>query len=268
MGLILLIVVIVVVYLKVIKPKKQSGHDSHPESASFQSSSQNNIRQSANHPTRGVNRVPADALINSPYYDKYKNVFDLVWYDGNQAKYKIDWLLESLDMGRELENSGYYVIESIKSGFPYFCETESEYDKLLDKDKPVLRGSVEGILDLALGYGFDETSKHPSKMGYWKQKLIDMASSGNMEAQAALCAAKSNVYKALFSQDELNGFYSKYYNTLVSAAKSGNPYALIGVGQFLTGFASKQRRDLLSQAAKANLSDAWYYLGKAYSSLL
>lgn len=214
-------------------------------------------------PTPGVNRVPADALINSPYYSKYETAFGLIWYDGKQPKYKIDWLLESLNMGRELEDDGYYVLESMRKGLPYFCETEREFDRFsLDGGEPVLKGSVDGILGLIFLYSTGDCA-HPSKLRYWVQTLQEMAISGNFDAQGALCSNSTYVQTA-FTEEERDAFKLKYEKPLHTLADAGNPQAQLAIGKRLTPFGSQESIDWITKAANQGLGDAWYFLGEAY----
>lgn len=191
-----------------------------------------------------------------------------MWYDGKQPKYKIDWLLESLNMGRELEDNGNYVLDSIEANLPYFCETVSEYNFFFDNEKPVTRGSIEGILDLMLQYTSSTKLTHPSKLAYWQEQIKRMASNGNMQAQAALCAAKTNVYKGAFSETDLEEAFNKYHDSLIAAAERGDPQAQLAVGIFLTPYASRRKREMLAKATDADLTDAWYHLGHAFSTLI
>lgn len=211
-------------------------------------------------PTPGVNKIPADALINSPYYQKYKQVFDLIWYDGKQPKYKIDWLLESLDMGRELESQGNYLLDSMNANLPYFCETELEYLLFFDEGKPILIGFVDGIMDMISRYTY--TDIHPSKQKYWKQTLLEMAIAGNLEAQGALCKIPPD--DKAFSDQERSDFKAKYEVALQKLAEEGNPYAQLAVGKYLAPYASEETIDWFTKAANQGLGDAWYYLGNAY----
>ena len=212
---------------------------------------------------------PMDMLLDSPHYSRYESLFNYmraIFHGRNEPGYKFEWLLQSLEMGRELEDGGSYVRESIENDLPYFCETASEYHYFNDDDTPILRGSVQGILDLMLQYSLGAELEHPSKLAYWQQIIREMARSGNMEAQAALCSAKSGAYKSVFPEDEPEQCYNRYYSALLSAAESGNPYAQLAVGEFLTPY--RKRKELLSRATRANLTDAWYQLGKVFSSLI
>lgn len=261
MEILLIIIVVLVFYFLVIRPRKN-----HATTASYQAPASVQQPQTANQPTPGINRCPADALINSPYYSKYKTVFDLVWYDGKQPKYKIDWLIQSLDMGRELENSGYYVIESIKNGLPYFCETEYEFDRFFDSDKPVTLGSIDGMMDICFFYHeANKDHSHPAKRQYWQQRLRELALSGNLEAQGALC---SNFAKTVFSEDEVARFKEKYESSLFSLAESGNAYAQLAVGEFLSPYRSQERIEWLIKAANQGLSNAWFQLSKSYQAIV
>lgn len=257
MEIVLLIIIVVIVYNAVIKRKKNV-------ESNVQRSSTGMRTGKVSVPTPGYNNCPADALINSPYYAQYKATFDYIWYNGQQPKYKIDWLLKSLDMGRELEAGGVYVVESIKKDLPYFCETEVELDRLFESDGPAMKGSVKGILDL--GYFYHEVNKDyflQEKRDYWKHRLIEMAQCGNLEAQAALCANRG-----LFEEEEVNAFKEKYETEIMRLANEGNPYAQLGVGLFLTKYKSREFFSWMEKAAIQGLSDAYYYMGKGYESFI
>ena len=202
---------------------------------------------------------PADILIESKYYEKYKRWFDNIRYSGkNEPAYKYTWLIESLDMGHELEDDGYYVFKSIEDNLPYFCETESEYNQFTRQDKPVLKGSVSSILDVALFY-LHGNEQHPNKAKYWKQKIVEMALCGNYEAQAALCTKMATW---IFGEDEANHFKRDYETTVWKHANDGDAEAQLAVGEFLTPFPSEERVKWLAYAASQGLTDAWYYLAK------
>lgn len=213
-------------------------------------------------PTPGVNRCPADTLINSPYYAEYKTTFGLIWYNGKQPQYKIDWLLYSLNLGRRLENHGTYVVDSMKKDLPYFCETEYEYDLFFNSEKPVMLGSIDGVMDFGLRYGKHNSNySHPAKLEYWRQQLRDAALSGNLEAQGALC-----VRNFLFSEEEIAAFRDEYEADLRRLAAAGNAYAQLAVGKYLSPYMSQESFDWLFKAANQGLSDAWYRISEYYSS--
>ena len=149
-----------------------------------------------------------------------------------------------------------------EKNLPYPCETEEEYEKFFDGSKPVLRGSVHGIVELLSFYMFRE--KNPGKKEYWKQRLSKMAENRDVEAQAVLC---SNYVKHAFSEEELSSFKEKYEANLWLLAESGDAAAQLAVGDFLT----RQpicKIEWLTKAAQQGLSDAWYQLGLAYESMI
>jgi len=206
----------------------------------------------------------AATLLASPYYANYEGLFHFIIQSGKQPKYKIDLLLESLDMGRNL-NAGegeFYVKESIAKNLPYFCETEREFDKFFNSQKPVLRGSVQGVLDMISFYFYSE--KHPSKQRYWQQHLLELARNDNFEAQAALC---TNFVKNTFSEQELARFQDTYKSKLMQLAESGNGGAQLAVGEFLMQ-TPPQKISWLVKSAQQGLSDAWYQLGMTYESMI
>lgn len=211
---------------------------------------------------------PADELANqpdidlhsSPHYSCYRNLFDFISSNSSHPQYKIDWLLESLDMGHELEDNGFYVMDSIRNNLPYFCETESEFDLFFDSRAPVLKGSVEGILQMISFYFYN--LKHPSKRVFWLELLQELAQNGNLEAQAALC---TNRVKNFFSESEASDFKKKYEANLMRLAEAGNAEAQLAVGEFLMPTPPLKIK-WLTKAAQQGLSDAWYQLGEAYGS--
>lgn len=259
-ALLIIIIIVAALYFFFIKPQRD---DDHPQRNNRQPEQHN---RQPEQPTPGINRCPADALINSPYYAKYKTAFDLIWYDRKQPKYKIDWLLQSLNMGHEIETEGYYILESIKAGLPYFCETEREFDAFFNSEKPVTLDSVDGMMDMCFFYHEANSEySHPAKRQYWQQRLRKMALSGNLEAQGALC---SNMAKHNFSESEVAEFKEKYEAELFRRAKSGDAYAQLAVGEFLSPYRSQERIDWLIKAANQGLSDAWFRLSKAYGAMI
>lgn len=261
-----LIFIAAVIYFGVKIANKHKNNTSYSDYTASQKQTQKSAPvQNYRQPTIGVNRVPADALINSRYYTQYKSTFDLIWYNGKQPKYKIDWLLESLELGHKLERSGYYVTESMKAGLPYFCETEREFDYFEKWEKPILKGFVDGILDIAFYYKLGDAA-HPSKLKYWKNQLIQMAFDGNLQAQAGLLSATAQY---IFSGDDRAVFKEKYESKLWETATKGNHAAQLAVGIFMThSTCSDERIDLLTKATEGNTSDAWYWLAKEYESRL
>lgn len=215
------------------------------------------------HTGKGDN--PADVLFDSPHYDRYEPLFNYIWSachgrDGSQ--YKIDLLLQSLDMGRVLEIDGFYVQQSIEKDLPYFCETEREFEMFYKSQTPVLRGSIKGILDMISFYLY--TEKNLSKQEYWQRRLLELAQNGGLEAQAALC---SNFLRNVFSEQELAAFKEMYEPNLMRLAEEGNGEAQLAVGEFLMR-EPPQKIVWLSKAAEQGLSDAWYQLGITYESMI
>lgn len=204
----------------------------------------------------------ADALLDSPYYSQYRTTFDLIWYNGRQPRYKIDWLLLSLDMGRELENGGSYVVKSMEEKLPYFCETEYEYDLFYKSESPVMKGSVDGMMNLAFFYNeVNKSQFHPKKLNYWQKRIRKQAYDGDFEAQGALCSGYATI---VFSREESEQFKEWYQAGLLKAAEEGNATAQLAVGKYLNSKNMEERMRWLRKSAKQGLSDAWYELKKAY----
>ena len=161
-------------------------------------------------------------------------------------------------MGRELENSGTFVLDSIKEGLPYFCETEQEFNQFFDLDKPVMRGSVDGVKDMCFFYSEAyKDSSHPAKRQYWQQRFREMISAGNLEAQGAACRGH-----LAFSDDEVEEYKKRYESSLRSLAEAGNAQAQLAVGKYLSD--APEKYEWLTKAGKQGLSDAWYALGHSY----
>lgn len=227
-------------------------------------------RSAGNYPTIGVNNIPPDYLINSRWYSQYTTCFDLIWWEhkkGNpQDQFKIDCLLESLENGYELENSGTYVLDSMKAGFPYYCDSESEYDFLIDKERSVFQGSVDGMLSMA-GY-YKYSYKHSSKLDCWRDQLSRSAEAGNLYAQAALTGFRASL---AFDEQEITRFKSRYESRVNSAATTGNLEAQLAMIKYWHSPVDFDRTKVIkSIAERLDSSDAWYqlsveYFMKAYS---
>lgn len=253
MGVLVVIIIIgVIVYIFSGRKRNTQGYSQGPDDS-----------QQNNYPAKGVNNCPADTLINSRYYDRYKTVFDLVWYKGGQPQYKMDWLIESLDKGRELEEEGHYVWQSAEEDLPYFCETEREYDLFHDREKAVLRGSLNGIFEMISLYGWDAGHKHESKCKYWTEMVRLFALEGNKEAQAAICSNQGMMYlpPELITYGENN-----YKNALFKEAEEGDARAQLAVGAWLCGNNYSESIEWLKKAAAKGLTDAYYYLAKQIKS--
>ncbi|MCH5354025.1 MAG: sel1 repeat family protein [Acutalibacter sp.] len=257
--LVILVIIFAIIWFYRSKSKSKQ-NDSIPTPNESTTSVQQQS-QRIDGPTPGVNRCAADALINSPYYAQYKGLFDYIWYDGKQPKYKVDWLLQSLDMGHEIESGGYYIMESMKQNLPYFCETEDEYDYFFSYLQPI--DSVEGMEHMCVFYSSFQPSGHPAKQEYWKQRLCELAITGNLRAQAALCSDATGI-QVSFSDDERKKHKEKYRETLFSLAESGNAEGQLAVGEYLSPERSQEKIEWLTKAANQGLSDAWYQLHSFY----
>lgn len=204
----------------------------------------------------------SDNLLNNPYYNKYRKTFDIIRYSGKEPKYRIDWLLKSLDMGHELEHDGVFVTASISKNFPYFCETEEEFERLSKDDGLALKGSVAAIFGLGYLYsGSHMRTFLPEKRSYWRNQILEMAKSGNLDAQAGLC--RRNM---LFTDGEIEVYKREYESRLIHMAEDGNAYAQLAVGQFIAQN-RKEKMEWLIKAGEQGLSDAYYYLANAYEQM-
>lgn len=249
--LILIMVICVVVYKMIAKRQKKT-------TKQLEAAVGENIDDS--HITRSMEYI----LVNSPHYNKYKSLFDWIIYK-KEPKYKVEWLLKSLNLGRELECNGAFVMQSVEKGLPYFCETEREFDEFFKSEKPVMKGSIHGMLEM--GFFYHEVNKDiflQEKRAYWKNCLIEMAQSGNLGAQAALCSGKGG----LFEREEIEKYKGKYEENLFRLAEDGDPYAQLGLGQYIEKYKSKESFNWLRKAGEQGLSDAWYYMAKSYESLI
>ena len=209
-----------------------------------------------------MNSPQSDCLMSSHYYNKYRNTFDYIRHFGKEPQYRIDWLLKSLDMGHELEYDGVFVTQSIDKNFPYFCETEEEFNGLSKDDCLALKGSVAAIFGLGYLYsGSHMKSFLQEKRDYWRNQILNMANDGNLEARAGLC--RKNF---LFTEQEVGGFKEKYEVELMHTAEDGNPYAQLAVGQFLAKN-RKEKLEWLNKAGEQGLSDAYYYLADVYTQM-
>lgn len=227
------------------------------------------------HPTVGVYRIPADTLINSPYYSMYSTCFDLIWYEDKKYSQNIyDWLIWSLDKGRKLERDANFAYQSVKSGFPYFCETEEEFD-MIRKIYDPLGGTpnpAKDIIDFEYKYGFESGNMyHPEKLNYWKNALINMAESGNLEAKACIVNKIRRGGGPMFpyTDESLISLKNKYESELINLVNQGNYDAMIAVGAHLFENSDiDQSIDLLTKATEGGSSDAWYWLAsKCHSKI-
>lgn len=199
-------------------------------------------------------------LLYNPYYSKYSRVFDYIVYaGGNQSRYKIDWMLYSLEQGKELEDEGLYIIKSIDENLPYYCETELEYDRFFDKECPVLLGDIESIISIMLPYS--TINKHTYKHKFWVDLLIDMADLNNLEAQGLLCSDK--ILNSI-SSEEKNKYIEKYKQLLIDLANSGVANAQYVVGEYLCDNNSKKQVEYFTKAAQQGVANAWYSLSRYY----
>ena len=221
----------------------------------------------------------ADKLRNSKWYNQYQVCFNSIirYNDGikKQVPYKIDWLLETLDSGVDLGIDWVYVKDSMEADFPYYCESEAEYDLLRNRnhDNPVLQGDIHSVISLARNYktGVDlgdyKIYKHKSKFDYWMNTVKRWAEEGNLYAQAAL-ASPYESFRVL-TDDERQSFSLRYEAALVEKACQGNHVARLAIALFLSSLTQTIEPDgwdrniiLQDIAVKGNLSDAWYHLAK------
>lgn len=138
-----IVITVAVITVIIVMGKKQLDKIS---SETFQEGMEIRAEDVLGETSDGEKTDPADALFGSPYYDRYEPLFNYIWstcHGRNGSQNKIDWLLQSLDMGRILESDGHYVRESIEKDLPYFCETEQEFEMFFRGEAPILRGSVK-----------------------------------------------------------------------------------------------------------------------------
>ena len=257
-----IVITVAVITVIIVMGKKQLDKIS---SETFQEGMEIRAEDVLGETSDGEKTDPADALFDSPYYDRYEPLFNYIWstcHGRNGSQNKIDWLLQSLDMGRILESDGHYVRESIEKDLPYFCETEQEFEMFFRGEAPILRGSVKGILDIISFYRF--TEEHPSKQEYWQHQLLELAQNGGYGAQAALCA---NIVNPFFAENELMIFKEMYESDIMRLAEDGHGEAQLAVGEFLVYEPPKKVAWLL-KAARQGLSDACYQLGLTYESMI
>lgn len=246
------IVILLIIYFVVKKRKK----DAQQSAASAKHTTEPAAPLKYDKPIPNTNN-PASALLESPFYERYRLFFDLIFYNGKQEKYKIDWLLWSLDNGHEVD--GQVLLDSMESNLPYFCETESEYDSLsrIMEEKCAV---IESIVTLEASYGSWGTAAHPEKYNYWRRHLKEQAVSGNLEAQALLC--NYSEAKLVFSKEEVEQFKNCYQDALLALAEGGDAMAQLAVGEYIAPRGSKESERWLCMAAEQGLSDAYYRLVK------
>lgn len=184
-----------------------------------------------------------------------------------EPQYKIDLLKESIALGHEIDP--FYLIKSSEEKeLPYFCECETEYHLFHDHEKPILKGNITSICNLFYSYRWEEI-KHPSKILYWQNYLIQKAEYGNREAQAILCCTNnSSPFAFDDNKEEIIQHYKDLYEKhLMEDAEQGNAYAQLAVGIHLTPHHSEEKEKWLKLAGEQGLGDAHYYLAKHYESL-
>ena len=206
----------------------------------------------------------SELLLKSPHYAENKSLFNYLCAK-HQPRSKVEWLLQSLDMGHEIENNGYYVLKSVEEDLPYYVETESEYDKFHNDEEPVSLGSTKGILELCFLYNKFCENGHPMKQKYWMDCLCNRAESGDLIAQGALC---SNQATNAFYPESTEKNREKYKDILLQKAESGDAVAQFAVGQYIAPYRTPEQLDWLEKAAAQGLSDACYFLGKTYSFIV
>lgn len=257
-GFIFLVIIVIAVVVIVNNSKKKNSSSEIAQSGAAQGTSY------ANKVPNGADMYIVNTLRNSPYYAQYKTCFEYIIWRGDMQRYKVDWLLKSLDMGRNLEGEGSYVMQSIDNDLPYFCETEYEYS-YFKRSKYSFTSDIDNMADFAFLYiESNESHSHPDKRQYWQNRLREEAESGNYIAQGKLC---SHYAKFAFSESEAEEFKNRYQTDLIKVAESGDPYAQIAVGKFIAEYGSQEEIDWLTRATKNDLTDAWLELGRAYEAL-
>ncbi|MBQ7146502.1 MAG: sel1 repeat family protein [Lachnospiraceae bacterium] len=207
--------------------------------------------------------TPKYILANTSPDDGYKLLTDYLQYR-RPITYKLEWLRESINMGKKLEGNGHYVIESIERDLPYYCEDRREFE-LVDRSL-VKNNEIDSLSSLAIHYAPFMETRHESKNKLWKELIRNLAQGGDYVAQAYLCSKGAG---CLYSETEQRQFEKLFLDRIISAAKTDmDENALIAYGLYLTEYGSKEQLSTMELAVEASTdSDAWYYLGRTWRAI-
>lgn len=180
-----------------------------------------------------------------------------------------------------LKISWYHFDKWKEYGLPYPCATEQEIKHISHEVNQATRGDIASIFWLINWYkeGMGDESwdydnriyKDEEKAMYWKNKLIEMAMSGNRGAQAVLInglGAKNPIQLGWLNQTEYDLFISQYKERIINDALSGDPeacFAMVLTRMDGTDFSTAKRNNYLKIACDANVEDAYYRLASDYS---
>lgn len=211
-----------------------------------------------------------DERINQENRKKYGSSYDRVYaYDSAMARwiamndvpsYAMDWLAESIQNGVQVELTA--VRFSVENELPYLCETEAE-TWLFEAVENPLQNSTDGIYSVLCKYKYGATA-NKNKMNYWINRLLTLASSGNMMAKGLICwrcgmILSDGKYDGVLPQTTWNEFKDSCASQVLAACNSGDPYAQLAVAQYNNDISEEEKERLYLSAIEKGLSDACYY---------
>lgn len=179
------------------------------------------------------------------------------------AKEALQWAVEN---GSEVDD--FYVEKSREAGYPFYAETEEEWNTFLDPSQSpfvLYPASLIGILIRYVVY----PAKNLVKAQYILEQIEQGAEEGNLEYQAFLMYEAG--VRGMFSDDERSlrkkGFETLYRERFDAALAAKDPHALFAQACFSAPLGSMERFDLYVEAGENGLGDGYWEARNAINSL-
>lgn len=167
-----------------------------------------------------------------------------------------DRVLEfSIGLGNEIDWE--FVERSKSEGFPFYAESQDEYEAFTDQDMPLFEGyplAVEqAIFNYRVGGLFN---KNPMKCEYFLSRVRQRA-----EGEGGFCD-QALLTRAMVTDDEQEraDYTDRFKERIEGAAHAGDAQAQYAYGLLIAPPASLERFEWLLRAGEQGLSDAYHQL--------
>lgn len=145
---------------------------------------------------------------------------------------------------------------SWSEGLPIPAETKTEYDALVDPERMVCAGNVEGLVSLVRDWrdGAPGVTQNDAKVAFVQRAIEDSSEKGNLVASAATCT------RGLYRRREAAACRAAREPVILEGVRKGDPVAQFAAGMYLFPNDSSESVGLLTAAAAGGISDAAFYL--------